>query len=190
MEQSSHMRQVRERGVCQSGPKCLRTVAFIFWSGHLDEKTVEVVIESRPAYRQTDAFQTVELNREASGYFSGVVPAAADGTLYRYRLNSGSDLFPDPVSRFRPEGPHRPSQVLDPDRFRWKDSHWLGVALPGQIICEMHIGTLCSPLSCEGLFSIWPAGINTCFAIKVTEKKRWRHIPSTSFGRNDLTVES
>jgi hypothetical protein len=107
------------------------------------------------------------------------VPAAADGTLYRYRLNSGSDLFPDPVSRFRPEGPHRPSQVVDPARFRWTDGHWLGAALPGQIICKMHIGTPCSPLSREGLFSIWPAGINTCFAItfklyrkiKVTEKK-------------------
>ncbi len=103
--------------------------------------TVEVVIESGPGYRQTDASQTVELNREASGYFSGVMPAAADGTLYRYRLDSGIDLFPDPASRFQPEGPHGPSQVVDPARFRWTDGHWPGTDLPGQIIYEMHIGT-------------------------------------------------
>lgn len=162
MEQSSHIRQARGRmRRMPVGAEVLADggVHFRVWASR--RKTVEVVIESAPGYRQTGASQTVELNREASGYFSGVMPAAADGTLYRYRLDSGSDLFPDPASRFQPEGPHGPSQVVDPARFHWTDSHWLGAALPGQIICEMHIGTLCSPLSCEGLFSIWPAGINT-----------------------------
>ncbi|MGD1075650.1 MAG: alpha-amylase family glycosyl hydrolase [Thermodesulfovibrionales bacterium] len=114
-------------------------VHFRVWAPR--RKTAEVVIESGPGYRQTDAAPAFELNREASGYFSGVVPAAVDGTFYRYRLDAGGDLFPDPASRFQPEGPHGPSQVVDPDKFRWTDGHWLGAAVTGQIIYEMHIGT-------------------------------------------------
>src|SRR5262249_30957418 len=55
----------------------------------------------------------------------------------RYRL----DEFPDPASRFQPDGPHGPSQVIDPFAFQWTDEAWKGVGLEGQILYEMHIGT-------------------------------------------------
>ncbi len=80
------------------------------------------------------------LEPEGDGYFSGIAPEAREGTLYRYRLDGG-DAFPDPASRFQPEGPHGPSQVVDPDAFRWTDAGWQGVELQGQVIYEMHIGT-------------------------------------------------
>ena len=57
------------------------------------------------------------LAAEGTGYFSGHVPAARAGTLYRYRLDGGG-AFPDPASRFQPEGPHGPSQVVDPAAYR------------------------------------------------------------------------
>ena len=57
------------------------------------------------------------LEAEGDGYFSGVVPAARAGSLYRFRLDGG-DAFPDPASRFQPEGPHGPSQVVDPGAYR------------------------------------------------------------------------
>lgn len=80
------------------------------------------------------------LQREVGGYFSGLASGAANGARYRYRLDGG-DCFPDPVSRFQPEGPHGPSQVVDPSAFAWTDAEWRGVALEGQVIYEMHIGT-------------------------------------------------
>ncbi len=49
--------------------------------------------------------------------------------------------FPIRLSRFQPEGPHGPSQVIDPALFPWRDAAWPGIALPGQVIYEMHIGT-------------------------------------------------
>ncbi|HEX7959352.1 MAG TPA: hypothetical protein VF493_05515, partial [Terriglobales bacterium] len=52
-----------------------------------------------------------ELSSEGNGYFSGAVGDQAEGALYKYRLDSG-DLFPDPASRFQPQGPHGPSQVI------------------------------------------------------------------------------
>jgi maltooligosyltrehalose trehalohydrolase len=81
-----------------------------------------------------------ELVPDNQGYHSGSVPDAKQGSLYRFRLNK-SDLLPDPVSRFQPEGPHGPSQVVDPGLFAWNDQDWPGVQLRGQVIYEIHVGT-------------------------------------------------
>src|SRR5438034_5939733 len=80
------------------------------------------------------------LTPEADGYFSGTANAAA-GSRYRFRINGGEDLYPDPASRFQPDGPHGPSCVADPGTFEWSDSQWRGITMKGQITYEMHIGT-------------------------------------------------
>jgi len=84
---------------------------------------------------------TVELTAEGDGYFSVFVPSAAPGTLYRFQLGGEEDRFPDPASRFQPDGPHGASAVIDPNAFSWTDSEWPGVKLEGQILYETHIGT-------------------------------------------------
>lgn len=81
-----------------------------------------------------------ELESEPSGYFSGAVTAKA-GTLYRFRVNGAENHYPDPASRFQPEGPHGPSCVVDPAQFQWTDGNWNGIQMPGQITYEMHVGT-------------------------------------------------
>ena len=80
------------------------------------------------------------LTSEPCGYFSGPVPGVRAGTRYRFRLDAG-DAFPDPASRYQPEGPHGASQVVDASTFRWTDATWRGIELQGQIILEIHIGT-------------------------------------------------
>jgi maltooligosyltrehalose trehalohydrolase len=97
-------------------------------------KRVEVVIETG------SAAGAHALTVEANGYHAGLVPCAVAGDRYRYRLDGG-DTFPDPASRFQPDGPHGPSQVIDPDAFAWTDSEWKGRSLPGQVIYELHVGT-------------------------------------------------
>jgi maltooligosyltrehalose trehalohydrolase len=94
-------------------------------------KKVEVVIEGGGA---------AELSGGPDGYFAGLVEKSGAGVLYRYRLDGG-DAFPDPASRFQPDGPHGPSQVIDPAQFAWSDSGWRGCPIDGQVIYEMHIGT-------------------------------------------------
>jgi maltooligosyltrehalose trehalohydrolase len=103
-------------------------------------RRVEVVLEGGAG-----AGSAVELERESEGYFSGHAAAARPGTLYRYRLDGSRDLYPDPVSRFQPEGPHGPSRVVDPGAFAWTDAGRRGVRLRGQVIYEMHIGTFTGP---------------------------------------------
>lgn len=95
---------------------------------------VEVVLEA-------PASSVIELHRDRDGYFSGYCPEARAGALYRFRLDGNQLLLPDPVSRFQPQGPHGPSQVIDPLPFAWTDQQWKGVAAHGQVLYEMHIGT-------------------------------------------------
>jgi maltooligosyltrehalose trehalohydrolase len=81
----------------------------------------------------------IPLEREADGYFSGLIADARAHLLYKIKLDSGA--FPDPASRFQPEGPHGPSQIIDSAAFAWTDAAWRGVPRQGQVIYEMHIGT-------------------------------------------------
>lgn len=85
--------------------------------------------------------RAVELDAEAGGHFSALVEGVAVGSLYRFRLDEDDTLYPDPASRFQPEGPHGPSQVVDPGLFAWTDQGWTGRSIKGQVIYEMHIGT-------------------------------------------------
>src|SRR5215210_2741053 len=79
------------------------------------------------------------LAREDDGFFSADVPARTDAR-YWLRLN-GAELRPDPCSRFQPDGPHGPSQVVDPSAYSWQDESWKGVGATGNVIYEMHVGT-------------------------------------------------
>jgi maltooligosyltrehalose trehalohydrolase len=80
-----------------------------------------------------------ELAAEGNGYFSLTASAPA-GARYRFRLDGAAALYPDPASRFQPEGPHGPSEVIDP-AFAWTDGGWPGVGPRGRVVYEMHVGT-------------------------------------------------
>ncbi|HEU5059852.1 MAG TPA: malto-oligosyltrehalose trehalohydrolase [Kofleriaceae bacterium] len=108
-------------------------------------RAVEVVLEG-PS--QSGAFP-LEPDAEP-GYFSGLVRHARAGILYRYRLSPGGDLLPDPASRFQPDGPFGPSQVIDPAAFAWSDAGWRGIEPHRHVFYEMHVGTF----TAEGT---WPA---------------------------------
>jgi maltooligosyltrehalose trehalohydrolase len=109
-------------------------VHFRVWAERRSRVAVQLETESGPP-------QIVELEGEPGGYFSVYVEDARPGSLYRFRLDGDEQLYPDPASRFQPEGPHGPSRVVDPDSFRWTDDEWQGRSLRGQVIYEMHVGT-------------------------------------------------
>jgi maltooligosyltrehalose trehalohydrolase len=108
---------------------CKDGISFRVWAPK--RKDVEVVLEENG--------RRVDLTREDGGYFSALVPGLGPGCRYRYRLD-GTEVAPDPCSRFQPDGPHGPSLVVDPDRYAWSDEKWRGVRLNGQIIYELHVG--------------------------------------------------
>jgi maltooligosyltrehalose trehalohydrolase len=98
-------------------------------------RKVELVTEDR----QGRALE-FPLAAEGTGYYSGFASTAELGTRYRYRLDGG-EAFPDPASRFQPEGPHGPSMIVDPHAYQWRDAGWKGLSIEGQVISEIHVGT-------------------------------------------------
>jgi maltooligosyltrehalose trehalohydrolase len=87
-----------------------------------------------------DGGRPVELDCEPEGYFSGPVARIGAGAQYKFALDGG-EAYPDPASRYQPEGPHGWSEVIDPAAFRWTDEAWPGIELTGQVVYELHLGT-------------------------------------------------
>src|SRR3954451_19899671 len=106
-------------------------------------RRVEVVVE-----RNGNQLLTQELAKSPDGTFAGFVEGVRAGDRYRFRQD-GQGPFPDPASRFQPEGVHGPSEIVDPHGFRWSDGGWRGVAAEGLVLYELHVGTS-SP---EGTFA-------------------------------------
>jgi maltooligosyltrehalose trehalohydrolase len=94
--------------------------------------------EVRVVFRES--FPPLHLEPEGNGYFSAWAPGIPPGTRYKYELDA-EDPYPDPASRFQPDGPHGFSEVINPDSFPWTDHSWPGISLPGQVIYEIHLGT-------------------------------------------------
>jgi maltooligosyltrehalose trehalohydrolase len=104
-------------------------VRFRVWAP--EHRKVSVVAE--------DGGREFLLSRRPGGYFEGAAPGLGAGSLYRYRLDGGN-AYPDPCSRFQPQGPHGPSQIIDPASFHWTDRAWPGLSQASQVYYEMHVG--------------------------------------------------
>jgi maltooligosyltrehalose trehalohydrolase len=106
------------------------TTRFRVWAPEV--KTLEVV-------REPDGRSWL-LAKSSEGFFEGALTGVPAGGLYRYRLD-GNGPFPDPVSRYQPQGVHGPSQVVDPSAFPWTDQAWRGFGRERLVLYEMHLGT-------------------------------------------------
>ncbi|HMF16751.1 MAG TPA: malto-oligosyltrehalose trehalohydrolase [Gemmataceae bacterium] len=94
-------------------------------------RTVEVIVEGRGSHA---------LQKAADGTFGSLVPGVSAGDRYRYRVD-GKGPYPDPASRFQPEGVHGPSEIVDASRFEWSDASWGGISRDDLVIYELHVGT-------------------------------------------------
>ena len=104
---------------------------------------VEVVIE-----RSGQPASVHGMSRMDDRFFSVILEDVHPGDLYRYRVD-GRGPWPDPASRFQPQGVHGPSQVVDSSVFEWTDHAWAGIPMEELVLYELHAGTF-TP---EGTFS-------------------------------------
>jgi maltooligosyltrehalose trehalohydrolase len=80
------------------------------------------------------------LRPAADGLFTATFADVLPGDLYSYRLD-GDGPFPDPASRFQPQGVHGPSAVVAPWSYEWSDAGWSGIPLEDAVFYELHVGT-------------------------------------------------
>jgi len=99
-----------------------------------------------PAARQVEldlaahgSRRSVEMSALADGWFEATVADAPAGTRYAFRIDGGLTV-PDPASRFNPDDVHRPSMVVDPLAYEWRDAGWTGRPWEDAVIYELHVG--------------------------------------------------
>lgn len=108
-------------------------------------QTVELLVygDSGDEIRRSVALK----QEEVEGFHSLVDPHGKAGERYQYRLDN-EKVFPDPFSRWQPEGVFLPSMVIDPLAYSWEVDRWRKIPLRDAVIYELHIGTF----SEEGTF--------------------------------------
>jgi malto-oligosyltrehalose trehalohydrolase len=113
-------------------PAC-RGVFYRVWAPDHAEATVCI--------QASDATERpVSLARDAEGFFSGFDERGAAGDLYLLQLGQAGK-FPDPASRFQPQGVHGPSECIDELSYVWQVDRWQRPGWQGQTIYEIHLGT-------------------------------------------------
>lgn len=132
---AKYMKAARKRRMTIGAEVHEGGVDFRVWAPASRE--VHVVLAEGPTLER--AACKIALQSEEGGYFSQFIPDARAGMHYKLQLDHG--LFPDPVSRFQPDGPHGASRIVDPRQFQWSDNGWRGIDLKRQVLYEMHLGT-------------------------------------------------
>ena len=69
------------------------------------------------------------------------VENAAPGADYGFLIDDGSACYPDPRSRWQPNGVHKFSRLYDQSAFSWTDADFRPLPLSSSVVYELHIGT-------------------------------------------------
>ena len=109
-----------------------------------DKQEVEVEVTNSFTGRR----KIVKLLPEEEGYHAVFDQFGVAGDTYQYRFG-GEAVFPDPASRWQPEGVHGRSLIVDPRKYEWKDAGWERPRFRDLVLYELHIGTFTG----EGTFS-------------------------------------
>lgn len=120
------------------------SVHFRVWAP--DHKSAELILVPEiPACPDCkDLPPSLILEKDADGYFSGSLPFITENILYGFRLDGSTRCYPDPASRFQPQGVNGLSRIIDHNSYTWNDSEWKGITEDNRVIYEVHIGTFTS----------------------------------------------
>lgn len=157
---------------------------FRVWSPHTE--TLDVVLPNA----------IVAMQQKEGGYFE-VSARAPAGTPYHLRRN-GADTYPDPASRYQPEGVHGPSEVVDPSAYAWDQAAWDGIPQDALVFYEVHVGTFTPNGTFDGVRERLPylqeLGVTAIELMPVADfPGRWNwgydhaalYAPSRAYGRPD-----
>jgi maltooligosyltrehalose trehalohydrolase len=120
----------------------------------------------------------IPMQAEERGYFHCQIADVPEGQRYAYRLGNGPER-PDPCSLWQPDGVHRPSAVVRPERFAWTDGDWKGVPRADLVFYELHVGTFTPQGTFEAVIprlkELRELGITAVELMPVAQFPGWRN---------------
>ncbi len=140
--------------------------------------------------------RVLPMQKGSGGFHDLHVPGAGAGTLYRYQLPDGLRV-PDPASRFQPQDVHGPSEVIDPDAYRWT-GEWAGRPWDEVVLYELHVGAFTPEgtfrAAVEKLDHLRSLGVTAIEIMPISDfpgRRNWGYdgvlpyAPDSSYGRPD-----
>jgi maltooligosyltrehalose trehalohydrolase len=106
---------------------------FRIWAAGRTDVELLITSEGIPSRR-------VVMTAAGDGTFTAHVSGLDTTVRYGYLLDDEGP-FPDPASRYQPDGVHGLSALDDPHGFPWTDQAWTGIALERAVFYELHVGT-------------------------------------------------
>ncbi|CAN5745359.1 malto-oligosyltrehalose trehalohydrolase [soil metagenome] len=103
------------------------------------------------------------MSPDDGGWWQAKVQSLGAEGEYAFRVD-GEGPFPDPRSRWQPDGVHGPSRVVDPGAFEWRHPDFRAPPLASGVIHELHVGTFTS----EGTFDAAVARLDHLVDLGVT----------------------
>ncbi|HTC61327.1 MAG TPA: malto-oligosyltrehalose trehalohydrolase [Candidatus Saccharimonadales bacterium] len=96
--------------------------------------------------------RVIPMTKNQLGYHQVLIRDIELSSRYLYQLDDLQE-FPDPASRFQPDGVHGPSEIVDLSAFQWTDAGWKAPRLEESIFYELHVGTYSEKGSLDGVCS-------------------------------------
>ncbi|HEY2386561.1 MAG TPA: malto-oligosyltrehalose trehalohydrolase [Candidatus Binatia bacterium] len=153
---------------------------FRVWAS--DARTVEVEIDGDDGVPRRAPLAAL-----GDGLFETTIATARPGDRYAYFLD-GQGPFPDPASRFQPDGPDGASEIVDPEHFAWTDHGWRGVCLEDLVLYELHVGTFTPEgtfaAAAEHLAYLRDLGVSAVELMPIAEfpgARNWGYDPAALF---------
>ena len=97
----------------------------------------------------------IPMTKNQFGYHQVLVSDIEPQSRYVYQLDDLQE-YPDPASRFQPDGVHGPSEIIDLASFQWTDATWRAPSLEESVFYELHVGTYSENGSLDGVCSHLP----------------------------------
>ena len=104
---------------------------FLLWAPNR-QKVALHVLDSRNRF--------IPMVKDRCGYHHVALHDIESASRYVYRLDDLQE-YPDPASRFQPDGVHGPSEITDLTSFPWTDVNWRPPRLEDSVFYELHVGT-------------------------------------------------
>src|SRR5437764_747322 len=130
-------------------------VRFRLWAPGAREVQLDV--------EQNGARHGREMSALSGGWFEANLSDAAAGARYAFRIDGGITV-PDPASRFNPDDVHKPSMVVDPLAYEWRDAGWTGRPWEDAVFYELHVGAF----TADGTFAAAIAHLDYLVDLGVT----------------------
>jgi len=118
------------------------------WGPVLDENGCRFRLWARPDARielvledaqQQNQPRVIDMSRQPNGMHETYVEGIRAGARYWFRID-GAGPFPDPASRYQPQGVHQPSQVVGTISSSWDTNSFRLPSLRQLVVYELHVG--------------------------------------------------